>query len=91
MRRKGERKREKRKSVLQRLELVGPRSKSVYSTRSTLQDVGILSTLVYFYPKVLFVKYGNVACFDPTHWSNFSTDFRLGKIGNLDSGPSWKL
>ena len=37
--------------------------KSVYSTRTTLQKVGIVSTLVYFHPKGLFVKYGNAALF----------------------------
>ena len=37
--------------------------KSVYSTRVTLQEVGILPTLVYFHPKGLFVKYGNPALF----------------------------
>ena len=52
-----------------------------------LQEVEILHTLVYFHPKGLFVKYGNAACFDPTHWPDFSTGFRLGNRGNLDSGP----
>ena len=61
--------------------------KVVYSTRATLQEVGILPTLVYFHPKGLFVKYGNVACFDPTHWLDVSTGFRLGNRGNLDSSP----
>ena len=56
-----------------------------------LQEVGILSTLVYFHLKVLFVKYGNVGCFDPTHWPDVSTGFRLGNRGNLDSDPSYKL
>ena len=37
--------------------------KSVYSTRATLQEVGILPTLVSFHPKGLFVKYGNASLF----------------------------
>ena len=49
-RRKGERKKGKRKFTFQRSKLVGPRSKVVYSTRATLQEVGILPTLVYFPP-----------------------------------------
>ena len=56
--------------------------------RAMLQEVGILPTLVYFHPKGLFVKYGNVACFDPTHYPDFSISFRLGNIGNFDSYPS---
>ena len=59
--------------------------KSVYSTRATLQVVGILPTLVYFHHKGLFVKYGNATCFDPRHWLDCST---LGTRGNLDSGPT---
>ena len=77
-RRKGERKREKRKLVFQRSKVgiltVGSRRsdgwnwldqevKSIYSTRAMLQEVGILPTLVYFYPQGLFVKYGNAALF----------------------------
>ena len=62
-RRRGKRKIEKRKSAFRWSELVGPEVKSVYSTRATLQEVGILLTLVYFHPKGLFVKYGNVALF----------------------------
>ena len=53
-----------------------------------LQEVGILPTLVYFHLKGLFVKYGNATCFDPMHWQDFSTSFRLGNKGNLDLGPS---
>ena len=37
--------------------------KSIYSTRVTFQEVGILPTLVYFHHKGLFVKYGNAALF----------------------------
>ena len=37
--------------------------KSVYLTRATLQEVGILPTLIYFHPKGLFVKYGNATQF----------------------------
>ena len=37
--------------------------KSIYSMRATLQEVGILPTLIYFHPKGLFVKYGNAALF----------------------------
>ena len=37
--------------------------KYVYSMRATLQEVGILPTLVFFHPKGLFVKYGNAALF----------------------------
>ena len=56
--------------------------------RAMLQEVGILPTLVYFHPKGLFVKYGNAACFDPTHWPDVSTNFRLGNLENSGSGPS---
>ena len=58
-----ERDREKRKSAFRRSELVGQEAKSVYSTRATLQEVGIFPTLVYFHPKRLFLKYGNAALF----------------------------
>ena len=37
--------------------------KFVYSSRATLQEVNIISILVYFHPKGLFVKYGNAALF----------------------------
>ena len=37
--------------------------KSIYVTRATLQEVGILPTLVYFHHKGLFLKYGNAALF----------------------------
>ena len=65
--------------------------KSVYLMRATLQEIGILPTFVYFHPKGMFVKYGNAAYFDPTHLLDFSTSFRLGNRGNLDSSPSYKL
>ena len=72
-RRNGERKREKRKSACSfsdRRRSNGQNSsneevKFVYSTRSMLQEVGILPTVVYFHLKGLFVKYGNAVCFDP--------------------------
>ena len=79
---------EKRKSAFRRSELVGPRIKGYIFDEGYTSTVGILHTLVYFYPKGLFVKYGNATCFDPMHWLNVSTDFRLGNRGNLDSGPS---
>ena len=62
--------------------------KVVYSTRATLKEVGILPPLVYFHPKGLFVKYGNATRFDPTHWPDVSTGFRLENKENLDSSPS---
>ena len=37
--------------------------KFVYVMRATFQEVGILPTLVYFYPKGLFLKYGNAGLF----------------------------
>ena len=86
-----ERKRERRRKGSRRfdgLNLSDQKLNSVYSTRATFQEVGILPTLVYFHPKGLFVKNGSAACFDPTHFLDFSTGFRLVKRGSLDLGPS---
>ena len=64
MRRKGERKREKRKSTFRRSELVGPRSKVCifdegYSPRGKDSSYfGLFSTI-----RGYFLKYGNAALF----------------------------
>ena len=46
----GERKKEKKKAVFRRSELVRPRSKVCIFDKAALQEVGILPTLVFFYP-----------------------------------------
>ena len=65
--------------------------KSVYSTRTTLQEVEILPTLVYFASQGLrgciftlrgclaeFQNMGMLPYFVPTHWLDFRTDFQVG-------------
>ena len=60
--------------------------KSIYTTRATLQEVGILPTLVYFLPQGLcgvgfalrgcLAKFWNermLPSFDPAHWLDFRT------------------
>ena len=107
-RRNGERRRRGRK--IQRLlplvyrrfdgrSLSGKELKSVYSTRPTLQEVGILPTLVYFHPKGCLAVFSalrgcldgffiGLPCVDPTLCFQFETGFQLGNIGNLGSCSS---
>ena len=67
---------------------------------STLQDLGILLLRLFsilramwlcFAPREMFgciLNYGKLPYFDPTHYPDFRTCFRVGNKGNLVVCPS---
>ena len=70
---------------------------------STFQEVGLLLLWLFSTLKVVWLclaprgmfgyilNYGKPPYFDPTHWPNFRTGFRVGNKGNLVVCPLGKL